>query len=50
MKKSRCFDCKKKSHIAYNCPKKEKIGAISKNISKDSNNQEKNSFFQSLGK
>ena len=41
MKKSRCFSYKKKDYIAYDCPKKEEIAAISESISKDSNSQGK---------
>lgn len=37
MKEGRCFSCKEKGHIAYECPKKEKIVAISEGVSKDSN-------------
>ena len=41
IKERRCFSYKKRGYIAYNCPKKGKIAAISKGVSKGSNNQEK---------
>ena len=37
MKKSRCFSCKKKGHIANNCSKKGKIAVILEGVSKNSN-------------
>ena len=37
IKGSRCFNCKEKGYITYNCPKKGKIAAMSKGISKNSN-------------
>ena len=45
IKESRYFSCKKKGHNTYNCLKKGRIAAISKNISKKSNNQEKKQLF-----
>ena len=41
MKKGRCFSCKERGHTIYDCPRKEKIAAISENISEDSDSQEK---------
>ena len=41
MKEGRCFNCQKRGHTAYDCPKKEKIAAISEGVSEDSNSQEK---------
>ena len=41
MKKSRYFSCKERDHITYDCPKKGKIAAISKNIDEDSKSQGK---------
>ena len=37
MKEGRCFNCKKRGHITYNCSKKGKIAAILENVSKDNN-------------
>lgn len=36
MKKDKYFNCEKKGHIAYHCPRKGKIAIISENISKNS--------------
>ena len=41
MKEGRYFSCKERGYIAYNYPKKGKIAAISKGVSKNSNNQGK---------
>ena len=41
MKENRCFSYKKRGHTAYDCPRKEKIIAISEGVSEDSNSQGK---------
>ncbi len=41
MKEGRCFSYKKRVHTTYDCPRKEKIAAISESISKDSDNLRK---------
>ena len=41
MKEGRCFSCKERGHTTYDCPRKGKIAAILKSISKDSDSQEK---------
>ena len=41
MKKRRCFSCKEKGHIAYDCLRKRKIAAISEGVSEGSDSQAK---------
>lgn len=41
MKEERCFSCKEKGHIVYDCSKKGKIATISEGVSEDNNSQGK---------
>ena len=41
MKKGKYFSCKEKGYIAYDCPKKRKIAALSESVNKDSNSRGK---------
>lgn len=41
MKESKCFSCKESGYTTYNCLKKRKIAAISKDVSENTNSQGK---------
>lgn len=38
IKERRCFSYKERGYTAYDCPRKEKIAAISESVIKDSDN------------
>ena len=41
MKERRCFSCKKRGHVTYDCLKKGKIAAILEGLNEGSDNQKK---------